>query len=81
MQGKEVTKEEFKHLYFQYGKSGLGWTQEYWDQFFEKQTVQRYFFEAPAEPAATRMMIESGQGRQRMYFLTEEAEESFYNSE
>jgi len=31
---REVTKEQFKEIYFKLG-GGLGWTLEYWNKFFE----------------------------------------------
>lgn len=73
-----VTHSQFKTLYFQYAQPQSGWTQEYWNQFFETKKEDVYYFEAPASPLANRMMISSGQNTHRMFFLTEEAEESFY---
>ncbi len=77
---REISKEEFRMLYIKYGQSqtNSGWTQEYWDRFFENETDKRYFFTEPTEPDQTRMFIDSGRGTRRMFLLSEEAEESFF---
>ena len=37
---REITKQEFRQLYVRYGQSqkASGWTQDYWDHFYEHQT-------------------------------------------
>jgi hypothetical protein len=76
---KEVSKEEFKKLYFQYAQPHSGWTADYWDKFFEPQTGKKYYFTTPTSPAENRMFIDEGKESTRLYFLTEEAEESFFD--
>jgi hypothetical protein len=76
---EEVTKERFKDLYFKYAIINSGWTEDYWDQFYEKEEGKRYFFTKPESPDSTRMFIVSGLNKHRMIFLTEEAEESFFD--
>jgi len=34
-QEKEVSKEEFKALYFKYATPYSGWTEDCWNKFFE----------------------------------------------
>ncbi len=79
---KEVTKEQFKEIYFRLG-GGFGWTLEYWNKFFEdeKRPGMKYLVEEPKTPEHTRMMIVTDFGRNeyRLFFLTEEAEESFFD--
>ncbi len=77
---REITKEEFKDLFFKHGVEGSGgWTPDYWDKFFEHEENARYFFTAPNTPDQVRMFISSGGGTHRIFFLSEEAEESFFN--
>ena len=73
-----VTHTHFRELYFQYAQPNSGWTEDYWKQFFETKQSDVYYFEAPESPLANRMMISSGQNTHRMFFLTEDAEESFF---
>jgi hypothetical protein len=72
-----VTHTHFRELYSQYVQPHSGWTEDYWNQFFESRQSDTYYFEPPASPLANRMMISSGQNTHRLFFLTEEAEESF----
>ncbi len=71
---REVTKQEFKRLFFQYG-----WTESYWQQFFEHEQNARYFFTEPTSPDQTRMFISSGHNEHRIFLLSEEAEEAFFD--
>ena len=75
----EITKEEFQVLYFKFGKPKNGWTKKYWDQFYENENDSKYFFREPTTADETRMFIISGNGVHRMVFLTENAEESFFD--
>jgi hypothetical protein len=77
---REVTKQEFRELFFKHGvahDSG-GWTESYWDRFYEHEENARYFFTEPASPDQTRMFISSGQGKHRIFLLSEEAEDSLF---
>ncbi len=78
---KEITKEEFKRLFFYYGVSqkDSGWTSDYWNKFFENEEGKRYFFTAPDRPEQDRMFIDQAKDARRIYLLTEEAEESFFD--
>ena len=79
---REVTKEQFKEIYFKLG-GGLGWTLEYWNKFFEddKRPGWKYLLQEPETPEHTRMMIvtDFGSKEYRLFFLTEESEESFFD--
>jgi hypothetical protein len=78
---KEVTKEEFKTLYFKLGGgAATGWDLDYWNKFFPDHggTDLRYLAEEPETPEHTRMFIVSGAKEYRLFFLTEEAEEHFF---
>ena len=74
----QVSKSEFKNLYFRYAQPNSGWTEDYWNQLFESREDDEYYFEAPESLLAKRMMISSGQNMHRMFFLTEDAEEAFF---
>jgi hypothetical protein len=79
---REVTKEQFREMYFRYGNGITGWTQEYWDTFYEKEKnpPMRYMIRMPASPKHTRMIIvdDFAAKEYRMFFLTEDEEESFF---
>jgi hypothetical protein len=75
---EEVTKERFKDLYFMYATANSGWTEDYWAHFYEQEEGMRYFFERPTSES-TRLFIVSDVNKHRMVFLTEEAEESFFD--
>ena len=78
---KEVTKEQFKEIYFRLG-GGVGWTLEYWNKFFEdeKRPGMKYLIQEPETPEHTRMMIvmDYDKNEYRLFFMTEESEEAFF---
>ncbi len=79
---KEVTKEQFKEIYFKLGDNTGGWTLEYWNKFFEEEKPGwKYLIEEPETPEHTRMMIvtDFGMKEYRLFFWTEESEESFFD--
>lgn len=76
---EEVSKEKFKELYFTHATANSGWTEEYWNLFYEKQEDQRFFFSKPASAQHTRMFIISEGSKHRLVFLTEEGEESLFD--
>jgi len=81
---KEVTKEQFKEIYFRLGGgAATGWGLEYWNKFFEdeKRPGMKYLLEEPETPEHTRMMIVTDYDRNeyRLFFLTEESEESLFD--
>jgi hypothetical protein len=80
---KKVTKEEFKRLYFTLGGgAATGWDLNYWNKFFAdpERTDMKYLVEEPETPEHTRMMIvtDNSAKEYRLFFLTEEAEERFF---
>jgi hypothetical protein len=80
---KEVTKEQFKEIYFKLGGGEeTGWGLGYWNTFFEdeKRLGMKYLIREPETPEHTRMMIVTDFGRNeyRLFFMTEESEESFF---
>jgi hypothetical protein len=81
---KEVTKEQFKEIYFKLGGgTATGWSVGYWNKFFEneKKPGMKYLLEEPETPEHTRMMIVTDHDRNeyRLFFLTEASEESFFD--
>jgi hypothetical protein len=81
---KEVTKKQFKEIYFRLGGGAAsGWSPEYWNKFFEdeKRPGMKYLLEEPETPQHTRMMIVTDYDRYeyRLFFLTEESEESLFD--
>ena len=79
---REVSKAQFKEMYFTFGREADGWGQDYWDKFFEKEEriPMKYWIEEPESPEHTRMMIVSDYSERayRLFFFTEEAEERFF---
>jgi hypothetical protein len=79
---REVSKAEFKDMYFRFGRAADGWGPDYWDKFFENDEhgPMKYSIEEPESPEHCRMMIVSDFGAReyRLFFLTEEAEERFF---
>ncbi len=76
---EEITKEKFRELYFKHATPNSGWTEDYWNHFYEKEAGKRYFFTKQETPDSTRMFIVSDGLAHRMIFLTEESEESFFD--
>ena len=76
---KEVSKSEFKKAYMKYRTDGDGWTDDYWQHFYENEEGKRYFLRIPESPQHNRLFIISDSNGHRMVFLTEEAEESFFD--
>lgn len=75
----EISKAEFRTIYFQHAKPFSGWTQEYWNQFFEDKVGHQYFVYESENPEATRMFIREDGNNHCIFFLTEESEESFFD--
>ncbi len=78
---KEVSKKEFKEMYFRYGTEENGWTRRYWKKHFERRKDRDVIFktEEPESDNHDRMMIVSNAREHRMFFLTVESEESFFD--
>ena len=79
-QDKEVTKEEFKKIYFKYGRPEVGFDESYWNERFENERGMKYEFTPPQSKEENVMNIVCGEDTRRIFFLTEEANESFYSS-
>lgn len=61
---KEVTKEQFKNIYFRLGGGDhSGWTAAYWQEFFEDAVNPgwRFMVEEPRSPEHDRMWIVTDQ--------------------
>ena len=80
---KGVTKRQFKETYVKLGGGVVtGWGPEYWNKFFEdeERPGMKYLLEEPETSEHTRMMIvtDCGRNEYRLFFLTEESEESLF---
>jgi hypothetical protein len=80
---KEVSKEQFKEMYFQLGGGReTGWGPDNWNSLFEKKTNRpmKYLVREPETPEHTRMMIVTDYGcnEYRMFFVTEDEEEQIF---
>ena len=75
----ELTKMEFKKMYMKYRTKGDGWSDKYWEHFYEHQNGKQYFFEEPETPEHNRMFINSSHDSVHLYFMTLDAEESFFD--
>ena len=82
---REVTKDEFKSIYFRLGGgASSGWTADYWKLHFED-TVRpgwRFVIEEPMSPKHDQMWVVSDQAAEeyRLFFLTDESTESFFDN-
>ena len=73
---REVTKREFKRIYFDLGGGRDGWDAEYWNKTFEKDPHpgMRFMVESPETKHDTVMWIVSDYGAKeyRLFFRTQE---------
>ena len=76
---KDLTKMEFKKMYMKYRTDGDGWSDEYWEHFYEQQKAKRYFFTEPETPEHTRMFISGSHDSVHLFFMTSDSEESFFD--
>jgi hypothetical protein len=77
---KEVTRAEFKQAYMHYRRDSDGWTDDYWQHFFEGEEGKHYFLSPPESPQHNRLFISSDSDGHSMYFLTLQAEEGFFDN-
>lgn len=80
---REVTKEQFKEIYFRLGGGdATGWGGDYWNKFFEDESRagMKYLAEEPPTPEHNRMVIvtDFAANEYRLFFTTEESEESLF---
>ena len=79
---REVTKSEFKAIYFDFGGGRDGCDDRYWNRFFEHdgRSDMKYRVEEPESPVHVRMMIVSdfGAHEYRLFFMTEEGEDDLF---
>ena len=71
---REVTKSEFKQIYFELGGGRDGWDAAYWKRHFEDdpRPAMRFMVEEPATARDTTMWIVSDDNEHRLFFRTEE---------
>lgn len=74
---RDLTREQFKAIFLEHATREQGWT---WAAFEPERPGMRYRYEPPESPAHTRLMIATDFGAQeyRLFFMTEEAEERFF---
>ena len=66
-------------MYMIYRTDGDGWSDEYWEHFYEQQETKQYFFTEPETPEHTRMFISEGHDSVHLFFMTLDAEEGFFD--
>ena len=80
---KEVTKDEFKAIYFRLGGRSSGWTGDYWQEFFERKLEPgwKFMVQEPSSPDHDCMWIvtDPDTGEYRLFFMTEESTERFFD--
>jgi len=73
---REVTKAEFKDIYFRLGRGRGGWDAAYWERAFERDAPagMRFLVEEPAAPHHDAMWIvcDHGAREYRLFFRPEE---------
>lgn len=71
----KISKKDFKRLYFELAHitNSLGWTKDYWDKFYERETGKQYFFTVPPAPQDNyQVCIDQDKNTRRIYLLQEE---------
>jgi len=81
---REVTKEEFRKIYFRLGGGDRsGWTADYWQEFFEDAVNPgwRFMVEEPRGPEHDRMWLVTDHEttEYRLFFMTDDPTESFFD--
>ena len=78
---KEVTKEEFKEIYFRLGVPS-GWTADRWRHYFEDEAELgwKFMVEEPRSPEYDRMWIVSDARAKehRLFFMTDQSTEDIF---
>ena len=73
---REVTKDEFKRIYFTLGRGRGGWDAEYWKHTFDAaaRPGMKFMVEDPVTPAHTAMWIVSDYAvnEYRLFFRTDD---------
>lgn len=75
---REISKDEFKKIYFKYGTESNGWSKSYWEQFFENKAVEKYEVTGDSEDDTLSMMISTGQDECRIILMDEDAIDRFF---
>lgn len=79
---EEVSKAQFKEIFLKYGKVSEGYGPDYWDEFYAapEREDMKYLIDLPSDPAASRMMVvtDYSSGEYRLFFMTEDQEDSFF---
>jgi hypothetical protein len=79
----EVTKDQFKEIYFKRGGGTVaGWGPEHWEKFYEPERPGwKYLIKEPETPRHSRMMIvdDFGKKEYRLFFMTEDDEDRFFD--
>ena len=77
---REVTRSEFKRIYFELGGGRDGWDEAYWKRFFEDdpRPGMRFMVEEPETAHATAMWIVSdfAVNEYRLFFRTQDESDS-----
>jgi hypothetical protein len=70
---------EFKKMYMDYRTDGDGWTDDYWEHFYEHKKGAQYFFTEPETPEHNRMYISSSRASVHLFFMTSDSEERLFD--
>lgn len=80
---QEVGKAVFRATYFRYRRDADGWTEAYWQHFYEpeREPPMRYLVQLPQHAVQTRMMIvdDYAAREHRLFFISEQAEERLFS--
>ncbi len=77
---REISKDEFKKIYFKYGTESNGWSKSYWEQFFENKIVEKYEVTGDPDDDNLSMMISTGQDECRIMLMKDEAIDRFFET-
>ena len=77
---REISKDEFKKIYFKYGTESNGWSKSYWKQFFENKIVEKYEVTGDPDDDNLSMMISTGKDECRIILIEDEAIDRFFET-
>ncbi|WP_426369866.1 hypothetical protein [Pseudocolwellia sp. HL-MZ7] len=78
----QVSKEEFKKIFLEYGKASDGWGKDYWEKMYEnpKRENMKYLVRLPETEGKNRMMVvdDYSVNEYRLFFVSVDEEENLY---
>ena len=78
---KQITKSEFVELFIKHATpADSGWNPDHWktlEKYHETET--KWMYQEPQSPQHDRLYLVCGCGENRMFFMTDESDEAFFD--